>query len=269
MKSPYCACLAVLVALATSSIGGVPTSLLRETGEAIAKNLGLSGAKQVDEVVLAVEKAIVKHGDDALPVIRAAGPAGMEALETAGKKAPEIIKLYAKRGDTCLWVISEPKKLAIFLKHGDSAAEALLKHQGIADNLLGQVGAKVLPSMEKLTHEGGQMLGMAAKHGVFEKTSRSGELLDVVAKFGDKAMAFIWRNKGPLAVTATLTAFLNNPEPFIDGTQNLITGAVVPIGKEIAQRTNWTPVMITALIVFAGLISLRQFFRNRREAKGA
>lgn len=268
MKTLIACLFALALLLMPTSHAGPTTAALRELAEVIAKKFGRGVAgNSVDEIAVAVEKVIAKHGDEALPLLRGAGHAGVEALESAGSQAPEVIKLYAKRGDSCVWVISEPKKLAIFLKHGDSAAEALLKHQGIADDLLGQLGPKVLPSMQKLTHEGGQMLGMAAKNGVFEKTARSGELLGVVERFGDKAMEFIWKHKGALAVTATLTAFLNNPEPFIQGTKDLITGAVIPIGKEIAQRTNWTPVMITALVIFAGLIALRMAFKPRWRKK--
>jgi hypothetical protein len=52
---------------------------------------------------------------------------------------------------------------------------------------------------------------MLMADGELTKVGRAQELLGVVAKYGDPAMDFIWRNKGILAGGATLTAFLANP----------------------------------------------------------
>ena len=70
--------------------------------------------------------------------------------------APEVIKLYAKRGDEALWVISEPKRLVIFIKHGDSAADALIKHPGIADVLIKRFGDDAATALNGLSRQGGR-----------------------------------------------------------------------------------------------------------------
>ncbi len=102
---------------------------------------GAAGSS-VDEITVAATKAISRHGDDVVPLLQKAGHKGFEALEQAGTKAPEVIKLYAKRGDEALWVILEPKRLVIFIKHGDSAADALIKHPGLADDLIERFGGE-------------------------------------------------------------------------------------------------------------------------------
>ena len=70
-------------------------------------------------------------------------------------------------------------------------------------------------------------------------------------------MDFIWKNKGALAVGATLTAFLNNPEPFINGGRDIVVETIAPIGAAVARRTNWTPVLIVGVLAAAVLLGLR------------
>ena len=81
----------------------------------------------------------------------------------------------------------------------------------------------------------GGAFGMMIGDGAVKTGEQSAGLLDVVAKYGDKAMEFIWNNKGPLTVGAALSAFLHDPEPFIQGTKDLAVEAVKPVGIEIAR----------------------------------
>ena len=255
---------AVLLSGSHLAQAGPVSAGARETAQWIVKKFGPGRVgKTVDEIALATARTIEKHGDEALPLLRATGHAGFDALESAGKQAPDVVKLFARRGDEAVWVISQPKKLTIFLKHGDNAADALLKHPGIADDLIERFGGKALAPLQRLEKTGAQQMAMAAKEGLFEKTPRSAELLDVVAKYGDKAMEFIWKNKGALTVAASLAAFLHDPEPFIQGAKDLVVGVVTPIGTEIAKRTNWTPVIVAVITVIAFLVALRIWKRKR------
>ena len=106
--------------------------------------------------------------------------------------------------------------------------------------------------------------GIVAKAG-----SRAEDLMNVIAKFGDKGMEFIWKNKAALAVGTTLAAFLSNPEPFIDGTMELskiaATSVVEPIARQIGLQTNWTAVLLAMVVGSFGVYVLRKFWnRNRR-----
>ena len=258
---------AVLLSATNLVHAGPVSSAARETAEWIAKKFGAGRVgKTVDEIALATARTVQKHGDEALPLLRATGHAGFDALESAGKQAPDVVKLFARRGDEAVWVISQPKKLTIFLKHGDTAVDALLKHPGIADDLIERFGGKAFVPLQRLEKTGAQKMAMAAKEGLFETTPRSAELLDVIGKYGDRAMDFIWRNKGALAVTASLAAFLHDPEPFIQGAKDLAIGVVTPIGTEITKRTNWTHVMIVGIVAVVSLVALR-LWRRRRHAR--
>lgn len=90
---------------------------------------------------------------------------------------------------------------------------------------------------------------MMLADGELVKIGRNEELLEVIAKYGDRAMAFVWSNKGALATTAGLAAFLANPEAFINGAKDItqIVGesAVKPLAQapgavaaEVAKGTN-------------------------------
>jgi hypothetical protein len=106
---------------------------------------------------------------------------------------------------------------------------------------------------------------MLAENGTLAKMGREVEVLEVIGKYGDRAADFIWRHKGALAVGATLTAFLANPEPFLDGTQVLVgtvaENVVRPIAEvpgkvatEVAKGTNWTAVFLTVLVLGTGVL---------------
>jgi hypothetical protein len=107
---------------------------------------------------------------------------------------------------------------------------------------------------------------MLQKDGVIKVGEQGDELLDVIARYGDKAMAFIWRNKGALAVTAGLGTFIANPEAYIDGGKELIVEGVsrpaTEIGKEVARHTNWTVLGIAGIGALGALAAWRTWVRK-------
>jgi len=238
----------LLLCLTASPVQAGPASrAVRETAEWIMKKFGKGAAgKTVDEIAEATAKAVARHGDDALPLLRAAGHAGFRALDDAAEKAPQVIRLFARKGDEAVWLISEPKKLALFLKHGDEAADALLKHGGLADDLIARYGDDAVGALTKLSRPTAQRMSMAAREGLFDATPRSGELLPIIRRYGDEAMDFIWKHKRVLATSAGLYAFLSDPQAFLSGVKTLV---VDPLISPIAQGTNWT-------LIFGGLLFL-------------
>jgi hypothetical protein len=131
----------------------------KQAAEFILQKFGRRVPTQtVDEVAAAVSGVVAKYGDEAVPFLKASGHAGFDALEQAGDKAPEVIKLYLKRGDEAVWIISKPEKLAIFIKHGDTAAEALIKHPGIADSLIAQYGDDAAGALAKISRQSSRCL---------------------------------------------------------------------------------------------------------------
>jgi hypothetical protein len=108
----------------------------------------------------------------------------------------------------------------------------------------------------KVTPRNGRRLAMMAADGQLKP-----ELVQVIARYGDSACAFIWRNKGALAVGAALTAFVTSPGPFLEGTQKLTTAVadatVKPLAVGVANNTNWTLLAIIGTAILIGIGSLR------------
>lgn len=237
----------LLLSYVSPAVAGPAGTAIRETAEFILTKFGKGAAGQtVEEVTEAAAKVVAKHGDEALPLLRNSGHAGFTALKEAGENAPDVIKLYARKGDDAIWVISEPKKLAIFIKHGDSAADALLKHPGIADSLIGRYGDEAVGALNSVSRQSAQRLSMVADDGLLTATPRSKELLLVVRQYGDEAMDFIWKNKGSLAVVAVLGTFLADPQTYISGAKELV---VSPLVEPIARSTNWTLIIAGGLLI--------------------
>lgn len=234
---------------------GVTTSTIRELSEFILKKFGKGAAGETaEQIATKTTKVLAKHGDECLPLLRRSGHAGFQALEEAGEQAPDVIKLFANRGDEAVWIISQPKKLTIFLKHGDTAADALLKHPGIADDLIEEYGINAAGALTRVSRTQAQHLSMMAADGTLDAIPQKAELLAVIRKYGDEAMDFVWKNKGSLAVATVLASFLSDPESYISGAKVLIAD---PLLNPIAQNTNWTLIILVCLgVVFAPLIAL-------------
>lgn len=254
--------LAVILALlmagpCTVATAGAIAAGAKEVAEYIIKRFGPAATRQtVDEVAAAVSGVAAKYGDEAVPFLRASGHAGFDALDQAGSKAPEVIKLYIKRGDEAVWIISKPEKLAIFIKHGDTAAEALIKHPGIADTLIAKYGDDAAGALANVSRQSSQRLGMVVEEGLLEASSRSPELLGVIRMYGDEAMDFVWKNKGALAVTSVLASFLNDPQAYISGAKGLI--------EPVVRSVNWTLILgVILLVIFLPVIA-RSLMRARR-----
>lgn len=260
--------LVTLVAGLTLSIvaeAGVATSAARETAEYVLQKFGRGATGQtVEEVTNTTTRAMTRYGDEVAPLVRTTGHRGFAALEQAGEQAPDVIKLFARKGDEAVWLISEPGKLSLFLKHGDSAADALIRHPGVADDLIGRFGDEAVGALNSVSKRGAQRLAMAAEYGVFTATPRSGELLSVVRRYGDGAMEFIWRNKGALTVATLLGTFLADPEAYISGAKRLIVDSLL---APIARNTNWTWLIGGLLVVLFMPLIARGFRRARVELK--
>ena len=95
--------------------------------------------------------------------------------------------------------------------------------------------------------------------------------MSVIEKYGDRGMAFVWRNKVPLASTAALAAFLADPQPFIDGTRDLaatlgehvIAPAVGATVDAIAPHVEWTWLAIAVVGILAAVSLAKYYLRQR------
>jgi hypothetical protein len=237
--------LALIFLLQTGFLfAGLAGSAVRETAEFIFSKFGRGAAGEtIEELAENAGKAIARYGDEALPLIRKTGHAGFTALKEAGEKAPQVLQFCAKKGDDALWLVTQPKKLSFLVKYGDEAGEALLKHPGIADNLIAKYGDDAAFALTKVSRGNAQRLNMLADEGLFSATSKSQDLLKIVREYGDEAMDFIWQNKGALATVAVLGSFVNDPKPYLSGAKDLTVGVV-------ASNPIWAIWVIGILTVF-------------------
>lgn len=252
--------IAVLVAFVHCECqAGVTSSAIRETTELITRKFGKEVAVESAEALgKRVAEAGTKYGEEGLVALGKVGPRTFAKLTTeAGEHSPGVVKLVAKHGDEAVWVISKPNGMAIFIKYGEQGATAIMKHPGVAENAVEKLGASAARALNAISTPQARRLGMMVEDGAIQAGGKPAELLEIVTKYGDRAMEFIWKNKGSLVVAATLTAFLNDPEPFINGGKDIAVGAIKPIGVEVARLTNWTPVMIVGVLAVAVLVALR------------
>ncbi len=247
---------------ATSVEAGTVSKVAREAAEYVVSKFGREAAEEGTEVLAKkIDDLVRVYGDDALQAVRKVGPRAFPAVREAGEHAPQALRLMARHGDSAIWVVSKPGRMAIFIKYGDEAAEAMIKHGQIAETAILKLGKPGAEALQVLSRQNGRRLVMMLEDGTLAKIGRTDELLDVIRKYGDAAMEFIWKNKGALTVTAALIAFLSNPEAFINGTLKLaeVVGhtTVEPMITHVASRINWTLLLIVAMLLGGGIWGLR------------
>ncbi len=272
--------LAALVGVSFPSISLAQgkATLAREAAEYLMRKFGKEASKVgVETLTRKIETLAIKHGDDVFIAVRKVGPRTLRIVEDAREHGTKSVKLMARYGDDAVWVVAKKNRMAIFVKYGDHAAEGMMKHGEIAEPLLTSFGKPAAGALKAVSSQNGRRLAMLAEDGQLAQIGQTPELLEVVAKHGDRAADFIWRNKGALTFTAALTAFLVNPELFLDGatdiTKIVAVNAVKPIadvpGKvasEAARNTNWTVVVVCGVCVLGLFAGARLWLRHRGSA---
>jgi hypothetical protein len=240
----------------------------RETAEYVMKKFSRKvGAGSVETLALRIERLSLRYGDEVIPVIRKGGPTVLRALEEAGEEAPRLVKFSLRYGDQAIWVISRTKGAAIFLRYGDDAGRAMIKHGEIVEDVIESYGQPAAKAMAELSGQQARRLVSMHKNGELARIGRAKELLETITQksepgWADKVMDFIWRNKGALTVGTLLVAFLTNPEPFINGTVKLGEHTVGKISEGVARNTNWTVIIILGILAIVGLIIFRIYRQN-------
>jgi hypothetical protein len=258
----------LIVGCYSTAQAGVKSKAAREAAGYLIERFGKEvGEESVETLAERIGKYGARYGDDAIDAIRKAGPRAFKLLDDAGENAPDVVKLLNRYGNDAIWVASKPRSLAIFVKYGDGAAEAMIKHPGVAEPIIERFGQPAARAMQSVSSQNARRIAMMADDGALKAIGKTDELLAVVGKYGDGAMDFIWRNKGALAVGATLTAFLANPQPFIDGTVDLSTSGIEavakPVATGIANNTNWTVILLVVTAVASLFVGMRLWLRHR------
>jgi hypothetical protein len=256
----------VFIVSSAHAVAAVPAKVVTETVEFLAKRYGDDVLREGTETIAEqVTKVAAEYGDEGLEAVRKVGPRGIKVIQEAGVKGLDAVKLINRYGSDAVWVISKPKGMAIFVKYGDDGAKALIKHKGIAEEVIDAHGKSAVSALNTVGTREARQIAMLQKEGVIKAGEQGDQLLDVIVRYGDKGTAFVWRNKGALTVTAVLGTFVADPEPYIEGTVSLV-GA--PLG-EAARNTQWTVLGVVGIAVVGGLAAWRTWLRRSPHARTA
>jgi NADPH:quinone reductase-like Zn-dependent oxidoreductase len=192
-----------------------------------------------------------------------------------------VIGILSRYGeDGAVWVASRPSAMKLVLENGEEAAAVLAKTRGVAEPAIAELGKPCVGAFASLTtKQSARRLAMLAESGELAATGRASAVLDIIAKYGDPAMDFLWRHKEILASGVVLAAFIADPEPFISGakdiTQALAENAVKPLAEasgkvvgEAAKNINWTKILVLVVLVLGALAALRAW-RKWRDSRGS
>ncbi len=225
----------------------------KEAAEYVLKRFGRKAVREGTEVLAGrIEMVAAKHGSDVFEAVRKVGPRALPLVEEAGTHGRQAARIMARHGEQgATWVVSRPKAMKFVLEHGDEAAGVFVKHAGgITEPVVERFGPRAVRALEATGPQGGRRLAMMMADGELANVGRAEELLGVVAKYGDPAMDFIWRNKGVLAGGAALTAFLANPEPFLGATREIAQVATDGVVKPVVSG------FVTLVSILLGVIVL-------------
>lgn len=243
-------------------------AVAREMAEYVMRKFGKEAAgESVETLTSKIGTVVSKYGDDGLEAVKKIGPRSFRLIEEAGENGVESVRLMSKYGNDAIWVVGKRNRLAIFVKYGDDAAEAMIKHGEIAEPLVNKLGGPAAKALKNVDTQNARRLAMLDNSGELAAMGRTDELLQMIGKYGDASMDFVWRNKGSLAVASTLGVFLADPVPFITGARDLgesaLTNVAQPLAHEIGKSVNWTLVIMT----LTGVLSVAFLIKYRSKIK--
>jgi hypothetical protein len=198
-----------------SACADAKTAAAREFAEWVLRKFG---GKAIGEGVETFSKKILtlssRYGDDVVrTAVQKVGPKALTFADDAAAHAPKFLSL------------------------GDDAARALVTHKGVAEPLLERFGAAGARTLAAVTPRSGRRLAML--NSTLLSGPQAEKVMGVIARYGDRAATFVWDHKGALAVGAGLTAFLADPEPFIDGSKQIAEviaeKGVVPVATVVVS----------------------------------
>lgn len=271
--SMFIAACAVFVAAATVSLAaadakaGVGAKAVSETVEYVTKTFAKETAETgLEAMTKKIEVFGTKFGDEGLEAVRKLGPNVMTVADEAGANGATAIRAMMRFGDDgVVWIAKRPEGLQLASKYGDDAAEVLVKHKEIAEPLVREGGEAAVRALKHVDAQNARLLARMAADPAVAPLTRNPQLLDVIAKYGDNAVQYIWRNKGKLTVAATLAAFLADPKPFIDGVSDLSQAAVKPMADAAAEgvRSSWSFMFALVAAAVAAVVGWQVYLRYK------
>ena len=267
MRAIFFLCILTLLP-STTLLAGVKSDAAREAAEYLMERFGKEvGEKGVQTLTEEISIYSAKYGDETITAIRKVGPRTFKLLDDAGENAPDVVGLINRYGNDAVWVASKPRNLAIFVRHGDESAEAMIKHPGIAGPVIEKLGTTAATAIRNVSGQNARRIAMMVDDGSLVASGKADEILEVVGRYGDRAADWVWRNKGFLAVATVATAFLADPEPFIDGTVEVVEVGgetlVRPVAEEAGRAINWNLFGIIAVACLGAFVAIRLGLHRR------
>ena len=197
---------------------GAPEQVARLAADETARVLGRQAERSaVTTLSQRIARLAVEHGAETLVAVRRAGPDAVEVIERASRRGGLASHLLAAHGSEALVIAREPVLLELVARHGDNAALALVRHPGLARSVIEVTGTPGARALAGLSTQNARRLAMLTEDGVLLRMGHQEELLSTIERHGDRALDFVWRHKGALAVGTLLTAFPKDPELFLSG----------------------------------------------------
>ena len=187
------------MAFAVPAQAGIGSKAAGKLAEFLLKKFGKEAAGEGAEKLTAhIMKAAARHGDDVVRAVRKVGPKALTLVDDAGANAPSVLRLINHYGDD---VVTGPEPT-----EGAGTGRPLRRRRGEGVDQAQGIAEPLIENLGSTRRQGGQCpraaSGAAARHdgrGDLAAIGRTPELLEVIARHGDKAMDFIWKNKAVLA----------------------------------------------------------------------
>lgn len=230
--------------------------LAREIAGELAEQTGRKASREfIETTSVQLEKIASKCGNEALDVIEKNGLAAFRVFQAAGDDAgPYLVNAIRAYGDDAIRIAQTTAGRTVLRSGSETAIRAVARHTDATIPLIRQYGDNCARALTQISPANGRRLIQM----VDEESLKSGDfqsLMGTIEKYGDKAMDFIWRHRKVLTSATLLTAFVNDPEPYLNGIKQLAEVAASPMKqffKEAAESINWN-LWVGIVILMGGL----------------
>ncbi len=246
---------------------GVTSKVVQESVEFMALKFGKEVAVEgIDRLSKRMSQLAIHHGDEVVSAaFRKVGPVAGRVAQEAAENGGVALRLLGKYGDDAVELAVKPRSLKLIAQYGDDAAESLVRHGTVGEGLVETFAESGAKALAQVTPQNGRRLAMLASDKTLQKS-----VMDVIAKYGDPACEFLWRNKFAIATGATMATFLANPEPFLNGTVQLTEivadSAIRPLAEEAGRHYGGTILLFGGMLAVAAFVYFQFFDRNGSRA---
>ena len=234
-----------------SPIEAVPGSgkLVRETAEYMVKKWGRETVGEGIEA--SVAKLVRQHGEEIAPLLRKNGPQMIRVMEDLGAEALPLIRRFGNDGIEVL-ARSGETVLTQVRRFGDDAMEVAIRHRGIGENLIAELGEEGVRLGKQLSTE--EVVQTLKLLPALKSQNGVQAFIGAVDQYGSAVFRYIGRHPEVAAGGAALALLLAKPEIVIDGLEAVGTGVgrgVRAAGEEIIGVGNPLTRMIWVALIFA------------------